>query len=130
MQPTGHFPGRLRSPPAGAKLTGSSSSWSATMFPSLDGRAWLGVATAYGTQFVIEVFESKRHPGYYYFLVACLADSFCDEMQRPVKAYAVEEFLRAALTRQHGVTLDDFQWEEKQPNELIFSLSRIGSGDY
>ena len=52
------------------------------MQPRLDGRAWLGTARAYDNTFVVELFESKRHPGHYHYVTACAADGCCYETRQ------------------------------------------------
>lgn len=99
------------------------------MMPQLDGRAWLGVAEAYGTRYAFELFESKRHPGYYHYTMFCQADSHCEDSKKPVRADGVEMILKASVSKYHGLTLDDILWHEVKPEELPLSSERVAAGE-
>lgn len=92
-------------------------------FPDLDGKTiWIGVSTAYGEQFAIELYPSKEHPGYYHIAMLCLADTFIDETRRPVRADGVEDYARYLLN-QHGLVVADIYWS-KSEKKLIMDDKR------
>jgi hypothetical protein len=105
------------------------------MQPVLDGRAWLGRAQAYGTTFIVELFESRRHPGYYHHAMYCTDDTFYDESRDNKPMRAQEEdgvsfwtLFRAGLSKEHGLVLDDLEWVEVPAEELPLSGQRVKAG--
>ena len=103
------------------------------MQPPLDGRAWLGRSQAYGTTFMVELFESRQHPGYYHYAMYCADDTFCDESKRPMRAkeeagVSFWTLFKSGLSREHGLILDDLEWMEAQPDELPLSGPRVKAG--
>jgi len=105
--------------------------------PVLDGRAWLGKAEAYGTTVIVELFESRQHPGYYHFAMYCANDSFCDESKKPLKAKdhngdssLFTQGLSHVLSKEHGLVLDDLmiEWAEVKPEDLPLSGERVKAG--
>ena len=57
-----------------------------SMTPTLDSKAWLGTGRYYATSFLVELFESKKHPGFYHYATYCADDTFCEETKLPMKA--------------------------------------------
>jgi hypothetical protein len=103
------------------------------MKPRLDGRAWLGRANAFATTFLVELFESRQHPGYYHFAMYCTDDSFCDESKRPMRAKEEDgvsfwTLFKAGLSKEHGLVVDDLDWIEVKPEELPLSRERVKAG--
>ena len=105
------------------------------MQPPLDGRAWLGRAQAYGTTFTVELFESRQHPGYYHYAMYCADDSFCDESKDGKPMRAKEEggvsfwtLFKVALSKEHGLVLDNLDWVEVPAEELPLSGERVKAG--
>ena len=105
------------------------------MQPRLDGRAWLGTARAYDNTFVVELFESKRHPGHYHYVTACAADGCCYETKddKPVRAteegrWSFWRRFRRSLSRRHGLVLADFEWVEVPADQLPVSGERVRAG--
>ena len=104
-----------------------------TTKPVLDGRAWLGKADAYGTTFILELFESRQHPGYYHYAMHCTNDSFCIESKRPVRAAETDGIgfwtvVKSHLSMEHGLILDDLVWLEVKPEELPLSAEKARAG--
>lgn len=98
--------------------------------PILDGRAWLGVADAYGTRFIIQLWEDPKHAGYYHYAFSCVDDTHVDESTRPIGIAALEVcgtslivVVGRMVTEQHGVTLDEFDWAEKPVADLPYSTA-------
>jgi hypothetical protein len=98
------------------------------MFPALDGRAWVGRGHYYGTGFLVELFESQKHPGYYHYAAYCLDDSFCDESKRPVKADFLQENLDLIL-KDHGLVVADMVWRDVPAKELTLLGERASAGE-
>jgi hypothetical protein len=101
-----------------------------TVRPELDGRAWLGKAAAYGTTFVVELFESRKNPGYYHFAMYCMDDSFCDESKRPMRAkeengVSFWTLFEAGLSKEHGLVIDNLEWMEVAAEQLPLSGERV-----
>lgn len=85
--------------------------------PVCDGRAWRGIAEAYGTTFVVELFPSTKHSGYYHYVEHCLTDDFLNETQKPVRADGVKAHMTLSLAL-HNLQLDEFHWQEVSTNDL------------
>lgn len=103
------------------------------MKPELDGRAWLGKAEFYGTTFVVELFESRQHPGYYHYTTYCADDSFLDESKRPIRAKEEEgmgfwTLFAAVLSKEHNLLLNELHWVQVTAEELPFSGGRVKAG--
>lgn len=103
--------------------------------PELDGRAWFGKAEAYGTTFIVELFESRKHPGYYHYAIHCVREGFYDESAKPISAREqagvnIWTFIRASLTGldEYGPILDLLEWEETKPEELPLSGEKVKAG--
>lgn len=101
------------------------------MKPRLDGSSWLGQAEAYGTTFIVELFTSRLHPGYYHYAMYCTDDSFCDESKLPMNATEEATFWTAldlSLSASHGLTVDDLSWAEVPAEQLPLSGDRVKTG--
>jgi hypothetical protein len=98
------------------------------MLPVLDGRAWVGVGVYYGVEFLVELCESKEHPGYYLFATHCAGDKFLDESQRPMKAEFVQSNLDLVL-KQHNLLATELSWREVPPTDLILLAERVAAGE-
>jgi hypothetical protein len=103
------------------------------MQPPLDGRAWFGHAQAFGTSFMVELFESRQYPGYYHYAMYCTDDTFCDESKRPLRAkeeagVSFWTLFKAGLSKEHGLVLDDLEWVEVPAEELPLSGERVRAG--
>ncbi len=103
------------------------------MKPPLDGRAWLGRAEAFGTTFIVELFESRKHPGFYHYAMYCTDDTFCDESRKPVRSkedagVTFWTVLKASLSKEHGLIVDDLEWEDATAEELPLSGERVRAG--
>lgn len=103
------------------------------MQPPLDGRAWLGQAEAYGTTFIVELFESRKHPGYYHYAYYCTDDSFCDESRNPISAKEQPGInfwmiFKAGLSDRLGLVIDDLEWLDVPAEELPLSGERVKAG--
>src|SRR5262245_31109106 len=98
------------------------------MTPLLDGRAWLGAGSYYGTSFLVELFESQKHRGFYHYATYCADDSFCDESKRPLRADFLQGHLNAIL-KDHGLVGTDLEWREVQAVELPLLGERARSGE-
>lgn len=100
--------------------------------PDLDGKTiWIGISTAYGEQFIMELYPSKEYLGYYHIAMACLADTFAcyhdeagvllgliDQTRRPVRADGVEERARYLLN-QHGLVVADMHWSKSEKRLIM-----------
>jgi hypothetical protein len=98
------------------------------MTPFLDGRAWLGKGNYYGTSFLVELFESKKHPGFYHYATYCADDTFCDESKRPMQASFLQGHLDLIL-KDHGLVSADLEWREVSAAELPLLGERAQTGD-
>jgi hypothetical protein len=104
--------------------------------PVFDGRSWAGVARAFGTRFVVELFESRRSPGCYHYAAHCTSDGFANESEKPVSVSplaptgepAILVILRMFISRLHGLTMNDFCWSETTGDELPMSAERFKAG--
>jgi hypothetical protein len=96
--------------------------------PILDGRAWVGYATASGKGFTVEFCESKKHPGYYFYAKHCSRENCCDETKRPIKAEALSRLLDNIL-KPLGLAADEFKWTEAKPADLILLVEKVSAGD-
>jgi transcriptional regulator with XRE-family HTH domain len=120
--------------PEAAKETSRRRRKGGTTKPVLDGRAWIGTGKAYGTTFLVELFESRQNPGYYHYAMYCADDSFCDESKKPVLAKEEDglsfwTLFKVALSQDHGLTVDDLQWREVPPEDLPLSGARVKRGE-
>jgi YgiT-type zinc finger domain-containing protein len=103
------------------------------MKPQLDGRAWLGKADFYGTTFFVELFESRRDPGYYHYTMYCADDSFLDESKRPIRAkdevgISFWTLFAAVLSKEHNLLLNELHWVEVTAEDLPLSGERVKAG--
>jgi hypothetical protein len=98
------------------------------MTPLLDGRAWLGTGRYYRTVFLVELFESQKHPGYYHYATYCTDDTFCDESKQPMQAAFLQGHLDLIL-KDHGLVGTDLEWLEIQAVELPLLGERARSGE-
>ena len=97
--------------------------------PVLDGRAWTGRGKYYGTTFVVELFESRKHPGYYHSATYCIDDDFCHESEKPMRADVLQEYLDTIVQR-HGLVIADMEWTEApNPGELPLLGERFLAGE-
>lgn len=81
--------------------------------PELDGKKTLiGSCEAYGETFSVEISPADQYPGYYHVTTICLADRFLDTTKKPILASGVEFVVRYYL-KQHGLTINDMGWIEK-----------------
>lgn len=103
-----------------------------TAVPILNGRAFRGMALAYGTLFVIELFGSSSHPGYYHYMVACIDDAEYEFSHRPMKVGIPElwQSINYVLQSAHGIGLQDVKWREVSRGELLpMSQRRLDAGE-
>ena len=91
----------------------------AKTLPETNGQTYRGITEAYGTSFVIEFGESKKHPGYYHYSICCLGDKFYDESIKPILASALLPLLQRLLNKDHGLTLNELNWEIIKTEESI-----------
>lgn len=101
------------------------------MRPRLDGSSWLGQADAYGTTFIVELFASRQHPGYYHYAMYCTDDTFCEESNRPTNATDEASFwtwFELSISTSHGLAIDDLRWVEVSPEQLPLSGERVKNG--
>jgi hypothetical protein len=96
--------------------------------PILDGRAWVGTGTYYGTEFLVELFESQKHPGYYHYATHCADDRFCGESSKPIKADFLEGSLDLIL-KEHNLVSAELDWQEVAPADLPLLGERVRDGD-
>jgi hypothetical protein len=96
--------------------------------PVLDGRAWVGIGTYYGTAFIVELCESRKHPGYYHYATYCLDDSFQQESKKPFKADVLQTHIDLIL-KEHGLTTKDLDWSEESADELALLGVRARAGE-
>jgi hypothetical protein len=85
--------------------------------PILDGRSWVGTGSYFDTVFVVELFESRKHPGYYHYATFCAADDFSDESKKPMKADFVQQHLNLIM-RPHGLVVGDLDWKQAPTAKL------------
>lgn len=90
--------------------------------PKINGQTYQGITEAYGTSFIVEFGESKKYPGYYHYSICCVADKFYDESKKPILASALLPFLQKYLNKDHGITLNELNWEIIKKEEIIFLL--------
>jgi hypothetical protein len=98
------------------------------MTPVLDGRAWLGRGKYYATSFLVELFESQKHSGYYHYATYCADDSFCDESKKPMKSDFLQDNLDLIL-KDHGLIVGDMKWCEISAKELPLLGVRARAGE-
>jgi hypothetical protein len=98
------------------------------MTPKLDGRNWIGTASAYGTCYHVELCESQCHPGYYYYAIWCGLDKFLEDTKRPLNATMFEGMLDDTLQK-YGLRLDDVTWREASRSEMILLIERLREDD-
>lgn len=96
--------------------------------PVLDGRAWLGKAGFYATWFLVELFESRKHPGYYHYATYCKDDSFCDESKQPMKSDFLQSHLDLLL-KGHNLLVGELNWCEVVATELPLLGERASAGE-
>jgi hypothetical protein len=84
--------------------------------PICDGRAWRGIAEAYGTIFVVELFPSQKHAGYYHYSYHCMNDEYSKETNTPIRADAIKANLTLFLMLEN-LHLEEFVWEEMKLEE-------------
>ena len=98
------------------------------MIPTLDGRAWLGTGSYYATSFLVELFESQKHSGFYHYATYCADDTFCDESKRPMNASFLQGHLDLIL-KDHGLVSTDLEWREIPASELPLLGERVAAGE-
>lgn len=90
--------------------------------PVFDGRLWRGMSPAYGMHFVIELFPSVEHPGYYHISVAGVTETppnaDVTDTKRPIRADGVPMMLKIALKRE-GLCMADVTWQELPDNAAL-----------
>ena len=98
--------------------------------PILDGRAWFGTENYLGSGLTVEIVESKKRPGFYFYALLCRPDELRQISEQPVKAESLLPVIDDFLKRKYGFSTNEMEWRvEDDPSELAALGERFKAGD-